>query len=60
MTSTLYTLTSMKTAHRTGAGFGVQTPFAGWLTAMSGACAVRTGVIDADRNLCALAERGAG
>jgi hypothetical protein len=60
MTSTPDTHMSMKTARRTGAGFGVQTPFAGELTVVSGAFAVRTAPIGAARNLPALAERGAG
>jgi hypothetical protein len=60
MTNAYYTLSTTKTAHWTGAGFGMRARSATAPAATVEAFTVRTAVIDADRNLHALAARGAG
>jgi hypothetical protein len=63
MTSTFNTSLTTKTAHRTGADFGVRTGRVGSPRyATRGAAAPRTAIVEASRtaNLDALAARGAG
>jgi hypothetical protein len=63
MTSTFNISLTAKTAHQTGADFGVRTSGVGSPGyAMRGSAAPRTVVVEASRtaNLHALAERGAG
>ena len=61
MTSTFDISLTAKTAHRTGADLGVQAGRVDsrWL-AMYGDARLRTGVVEAARNLDALAARSAG
>jgi hypothetical protein len=63
MTSTLYTLSSLKTTHQTGADFGVRAGRVGsaWY-AMRGPAGPRTAIVETSRtaNLDALAARCAG
>jgi hypothetical protein len=60
MTNAYHTLSTTKTARRTGAGFDVRARSVTAPAAAAAAFMVRTAVVDADRNLHALAPRGAG
>lgn len=61
MTSTFYISLTAKTAHHLGAGFGVQADCVGNAgSAMWGDARPRTAIVDAVRNLDALAARSAG
>jgi hypothetical protein len=60
MLSTYDTFSTTKTAHQTGAGLGMPAVWAMASAARTGTFTVRATIVDAHRDIHALAARGAG